>query len=87
MEDRAEIEKHELLKTAGQGQQEQAKGGYSEARENIGLQQDKTNVAYAIAKTKLTESGIEVNDAQIAKMAQDIAIGKFNAETTRNYRS
>jgi len=84
LDDRKEIIRQELLKTAGQAQQEQAKGTLATARENVALEQDKKNVAYAIAKTALTEKQIEVSDAQIAKMAEDIAIGKFNVETARN---
>lgn len=75
--DQEEIVRHELLKIAGEGQEAQARG--TQAKEII-----KTELAYAVAKTKLAENGIKVGDAQIMKMAEDIAIGKFNAETARN---
>lgn len=77
LDDQREIVRHELLKVAGQGQQEQAKG--TRATEAVDA-----DIAYAVAKTKLAENGIKVGDAQIWKMAQEIAIGKFNAETARN---
>lgn len=84
LDERAEIVKHELLKTAGQGQQEQAKGKLADARENVALQQDKANVAYALTKTRLEEKKINLTESQIAKIANDIATNTFNAETARN---
>lgn len=77
IDEQAEIIHYEMLKTAGQGQQEQAKG--SRAVEMVD-----TEIGYAIAKTRLAEKGVQVGDAQIMKMVEDIRIGKFNAETARN---
>lgn len=83
-EEQIEIFKHELLKVAGEAQQEQAKGTLATARENVALEQDKANVAYAYVKTRLEEKNIKLTDAQMAKIANDIATNTFNVETARN---
>lgn len=83
-DDQIDYLKHLMIEKAGQAQQEQAKGSTSQEQANKDLEQTKAEIAYAYAKIKLSENQIKVGDAQIQKMAEDIAIGKFNAETARN---
>lgn len=51
---------------------------------NTRIQQVKQELINEELKSETLKKGLELSDAQIKKIAEDIAIGKFNVETARN---
>lgn len=84
LDDVVQTVKQEFIKTAGEAQSAQAKGSVDYTSKDSDIEARKNLAIKSGVDILATKTGIDLDKAQINKIAEEIRIGKFNAETARN---